>query len=413
MSVRPVPPLRRPAGIAALIAALSFTLAACANGDSARPADSRASGSAASCISDFDPAKDYFPVKSTVEHAKNFTLRYEKSYQVLTVKEPYPKGKPESYVLVKCGAPKPKLSGDLANAQQITTPIKSLYSASTTHLPLLTETGTLNVLTGVASGAFVSSAEVRERVTSGKVAEYAKDNTLNAEKVIGAKPDVLMTQGTDDPQYPKLRQAGIAVVANAEWLEPSPLGRAEWVKAMAALTGAEKRAGEVFDTVESDYGKVAAKAAKAVSAGKPVKVLPGTMYQGTWSMASGGSYVGKLINDAGGTYPWAGDKGTGNLQLNFEAVYAKGGDAPTWLVGEQWKSTADAVKADRRYAKLNAVNAGEVWTNTKALGPGGGNDFYERGVLRPDLVLADLFALLHPDQAAGHTFTFYTKVPRA
>ncbi|WP_251021748.1 hypothetical protein [Streptomyces sp. ISL-98] len=122
MSVRPVPPLRRPAAAAALIVALSVTLAACADGDSARPAGSRASGSAGdSCISDFDPAKDYFLVKSTVEHAKNFTLRYEKSYQVLTVKEPYPKGKPESYVLVKCGAPKPKLTGDLAKAQQITT----------------------------------------------------------------------------------------------------------------------------------------------------------------------------------------------------------------------------------------------------------------------------------------------------
>ncbi|MBT2401521.1 ABC transporter substrate-binding protein [Streptomyces sp. ISL-100] len=410
MPARPARFFRGPAAAAALLA-LGLTLTACGDGDTARPTDSRAAGDG--CISDFDPAKDYFPVKSTVQHAKNFTLRYEKSYQVLTVKEPYPKGKPESYVLVKCGAPKPKLAGDLARAQQITTPVKSLYSASTTHLPLLTETGTLDVLTGVANGAFVSSAEVRERVKSGKVAEYAKDNVLNAEKVIGSKPDVLMTQGTDDPQYPKLRQAGIAVVANAEWLEPSPLGRAEWVKAMAALTGAEKRAGEVFDTVESDYGKVAAKAAQAVSAGKPVKVLPGTMYQGTWSMASGGSYVGKLIKDAGGTYPWAGDKGTGNLQLNFEAVYGKGGDAPVWLVGEQWKSTADAVKADRRYSKLTAVGAGEVWSNTKALGPGGGNDFYERGVLRPDLVLADLFALLHPDQAQGHTFTFYTKVPRA
>ncbi|MER6998847.1 ABC transporter substrate-binding protein [Streptomyces sp. NPDC000410] len=413
MPVRPVLSLRCPAAAVALLGALGLTLSAC--GDGGRPtADPRASGSAADgCISGFDPAKDYFPVKSTVEHAKNFTLRYEKSYQVLTVKEPYPKGKPESYVLVKCGAPKPKLTGDLAGAPTITTPVKSLYSASTTHLPLLTETGTLDVLTGVANGAFVSSPEVRQRIASGKVTEYAKDNTLDAEKVIGAGPDVLMTQGTDDPQYPKLRQAGIAVVANAEWLEPSPLGRAEWVKAMAALTGAEKRAGEVFDTVESDYAKVAAKAAKAATAGKPVKVLPGTMYQGTWSMAAGGSYAGRLIKDAGGTYPWADDTGSGNLQLTFEAVYAKGGDAPVWLVDQPWKSTADATKADRRYGELNAMKAGKVWTNTKAQGPGGGNDFYERGVLRPDLVLADLFAILHPDRAEGHTFTFYAQVPRA
>ncbi|MBB1254237.1 ABC transporter substrate-binding protein [Streptomyces sp. OF3] len=394
---------------AALLVVPALLLAACADGGSTATDKARAAGGASGdCITDFRPDEDYFPVKTEVRHAENFTLRYEKSYQVLTVKEPYPKGRPESYVLVRCGAPKPDLKGALADAPQITTPISSLFSASTTHLPLLTETDTLGVLSGVANAAFVSSAEVRDRVRDGKVVEYARDRSIDAEKVIAAKPDVLMTQGTDDPQYPKLRQAGIAVVANAEWLEPTPLGRAEWVKAMAALTGAEKRADEVFDRIENDYRAVAAKAAKA---GKPVKVLPGGMYQGTWNMASGGSYMGRLIKDAGGTYPWAGDKGTGNLQLSFEAVYAKGGDAPVWLVGEQWKSLTEAAKADRRYTRLDAVESGEVWTNTKAQRPGGGNDFYERGVLRPDLVLADLFAILHPERAKDHSFTFYARIP--
>ncbi|MGW7428171.1 ABC transporter substrate-binding protein [Streptomyces sp. NPDC054861] len=410
-SVRSLAPGRRQAAAAVFLAA-ALTLTAC-GGDSGPPADAKAAAAGKGCIEDFDPAKDYFPVKSTVKHAENFTLRYEKSYQVLTVKEPFPKGKPESYVLVKCGAPKPELTGELASAQQVTVPVKSLYSASTTHLPLLTETGTLDVLTGVASAVAISSAEVLERVRAGEVVEYAKDRTLDAEAVIGAKPDVLMTQGTDDPQYPKLRQAGIAVVANAEWLEPSPLGRAEWVKAMAALTGAEQRAGEVFDTIEGDYWKVAAKGAQAVTAGRPVEVLPGTMYQGTWSMPAGGSYAARLIKDAGGTYPWAGERGTGGLQLNFEGVYAKGGRAPVWIADQQWKSTADAVKADSRYGQLKALTGGAVWTNTKAVGPGGGNDYFERGVLRPDLVLADLFALIHPDRAKGHTFTFYQLVPKA
>ncbi|AXE23452.1 ABC transporter substrate-binding protein [Streptomyces globosus] len=404
-------PGRRRATAAAFVAA-ALTLTAC-GGDAGTTAGPEARAEGEGCIKDFDPAKDYFPVKSTVKHAENFTLRYEKSYQVLTVKEPFPKGKPESYVLVKCGAPKPELTGELASAQQVTVPVRSLYSASTTHLPLLTETGTLDVLTGVASSANISSAQVIERVKAGRVTEYAKDRTLNAETVIGAKPDVLMTQGTDDPQYPKLRQAGIAVVANAEWLEASPLGRAEWVKAMAALTGAEKRAGEVFDTIEGDYRKVAEKGAQAAKAGKPVEVLPGTMYQGTWSMPAGGSYAARLIKDAGGTYPWAGEAGTGGMQLNFEAVYAKAGQAPVWIADQKWKSTADAVKADSRYGQLKAVSDGAVWTNTKALGPGGGNDYFERGVLRPDLVLADLFALMHPDQAEGHSFTFYQPVPKA
>src|SRR5690606_8078776 len=187
-------------------------------------------------------------------------------------------------------------------------------------------------------------------------------------------------------------------------------GRAEWIKAMAALTGAAKRAGRVFRTIEKDYGEAAAKAA---AAGVPGEVLAGEVYQGRLSRPSGGSHEGKPIDDAGDAYPVGGDKGTGSLRLSFEAVYAKGGDARTWLVGEPWTSTADALRADRRYGKLDAVTEGTVWTNTRATGPGGGNDFYERGVLRPDLVLADLFAILHPDRAADHTFTFYAEVPRA
>jgi iron complex transport system substrate-binding protein len=53
---------------------------------------------------------------------------------------------------------------------------------------------------------------------------------------------------------------------------------------------------------------------------------------------------------------------------------------------------------------------GRVWTANKATGPEGGNDFYERGVTRPDLVLADLVAILHPDRAPGHVSTFYTEL---
>lgn len=49
---------------------------------------------------------------------------------------------------------------------------------------------------------------------------------------------------------------------------------------------------------------------------------------------------------------------------------------------------------------------------TKAIGPGGGNDYYERGIARPDLVLAALLAILHPQLEPGHEFVFYRRVPR-
>lgn len=360
------------------------------------------------CITDFDEDTDYFPAKSTVADATNFTISYHNSYQVLTVKQPFPNGSPESYVLVRCGAPAPKLTGALAHAQQITVPVDSLYSASTTHLGMIAELDQAEVVAGVANAANVVSAQLRQRIQAGQITEYARSQQVNAETVIEGRPDVLVTQGTDDPSYATLRGAGVHVVADAEWLEATPLGRAEWIKVFAALTGTEKKADEVYGRLRDDYIEAAAK----TSGAQRIQVLPGSMYHGTWSVPAGGDYAGRLILDAGGTYPWADDKTTGSLQLNFESVYAKAGHIPLWLVTSDWKTLDDALAADHRYGELAAVRDGQVWSATKAIGPGGGNDYWERGVARPDLVLADLVAILHPELAPGHQFTFYRPVAR-
>ncbi|WP_200902539.1 ABC transporter substrate-binding protein [Protofrankia coriariae] len=142
-------------------------------------------------------------------------------------------------------------------------PIRSLYSASTTHLPLLTDLGRAEVLTGVANAASVVDAGIRGRIADGKVVEYAGGGQIDVEKVVTAQPDVLMTGGTDTPQYPAIRRAGGTVLANAEWLEGDPLGRAEWIKVMAALTGDEEKAAKVFEQITTDYTAIAARARAA------------------------------------------------------------------------------------------------------------------------------------------------------
>lgn len=343
--------------------------------------------------------------RSTVEHAENFSLTYAEGYQVLTVNEPSPGAAPESYVLTSCDAA-PELPPELASAQRIPVPVESLYSGSTTHLPLLVDLDRVDVLTGVATAGFVSSPEVRERLATGAVAEYAPTEQIAVERVVAGRPDVLMTGGFDDPAYASLRGAGIPVVANAEYLEPTALGRAEWIKVMAALTGDEMRAGAVFDQVEAAYTGTAERAAGA----PPVPVVAGSMFQGTWSVPAGGSYLGGLIEDAGGANPWADDPSASSLTLDFETVFAAAGQAPVWLATQDWAGRADALAEDSRYGTLAAMQAGRTWTANRAIGPGGGNDFYERGVTRPDLVLADMVAILHPELAPDHEFTFYTEL---
>lgn len=360
------------------------------------------------CLTQFDPNTDYFPAKSAVTDATNFTLSYHNSYQVLTVQQPFPHGPSESYVLVRCGAPPPQFAGDLARAQQITVPVSRLYSTSTTQLGMITDLGQADVVAGVADAANIINTQIRQRVSAGSVVEYAPGQQINTETVIAGHPDVLMTAGTDDPSYAKLRDAGVNVIADAEWLEAAPLGRAEWIKVFAALTGTERDAAEVYGRLRGEYRSLATKTAGV----QPVDVLPGTLYQGTWSVPAGGSYAGRLILDAGGSYPWANDQRTGSLQLNFESVYAQAGRAPVLLVTSAWKSLDDALAVDGRYGELTAVRSGQVWSATTAIAPGAGSDYWERGAARPDLVLADLVAILHPELAPNHQYAFYRRVPR-
>lgn len=391
--------------VPALVIALALTLAPALAGCSGNHAATVAARQ--DCITDFDPDTDYFPDKSTLSEATNFRLEYHRSYQVLTVLRPYLGGKPVSYVLVRCGAPIPALTGELARAQRITVPVHSLYSGSTTHLGMITELGQAGVVTGVANPAAVADPQIRERIGAGAAIGYAPGGPVNIESVLRAGPDVLVTEGMDDPGHPKLRQAGIPVLADAEWLEPTPLARAEWIKVFAALTGTERQAAQAYQGIRDRYRALAAQAARA----EPVEVLVGTMHSGSWSMPTGASYSGRLIADAGGSYPWLTDGGAETRQLNFESVYTRAGNAPLWLVTDDWNAVDDAVARDSRYGELAAVRTGQVWSATKAA-TAERSTYWERGTARPDLLLGDLVAILHPELAPGHVFEFYRQVQR-
>jgi iron complex transport system substrate-binding protein len=430
---RPRSPHRRVAAIAgqiALVTVIAVVLAGCGNsstssetpttapsassgaGDSATASTPASELNAAAgldangCITNFDPAADYYPVKSQIDYATNFTLEYDKSYQVLTVVQPTQGGSPESYVLVKCGAPTPPLTGDLAGASMVTTPVTSLYSGSTTHLPNLVALDRLDVLTGVASKSLISEKEVLDRVAQPGVVEYAAAGTVDAEAVVAGKPGVVITAGTDDPAYAVISAAGIPVLANAEWLETDPLGRAEWIKYFAALTGTEAQAAEYFDAVEQRYTALADKVASA----EPVQVVPGQPYQGTWYVPGGQSFNSHLIADAGGTTAWADDPSTGSVSTDLESVLAKAGKAPVWLASTTWTTKAEALAEEPRFAEFAAFQSGSVWNAAKDVTAEGGNNYYELGIARPDLVLGDLVAILHPDLMPGHDFAFYLQL---
>lgn len=387
--------------LGAVVAALLLVLTSCGGTATTAP------GAPANCIDRFDPARDYFPVHSTVEYSRNFSLRYERSYQVLTVNQPYPGGPPQSYVLLRCGAPKPQLPPALADAQVIPVPVRTMYSASTTQLPSDVELGVLDSLTGVWAPPDVSDPTIVARIRSGAIVGFGGQGRLDIDAIVAAAPTVVLSEGYETAGYEPVRAAGIPVLHWADYLDGSPLGQAEWIKVTAALTGKETEAAAAFDRVAARYREVAA-LAKGVA---PTPVIVGQPYQGNWAVPSGGSTVGTALGDAGATWSGVGSSAPGSQPRDLEYVLATDGRARIWLANGPWRTRADLLASDPRFAGLGALQpGGQVWTGDKRIGPGGGNDIYERGVAHPDEILEDLVAILHPELRPGHRFTYYQRV---
>jgi len=356
----------------------------------------------------FSAEVDYFPEKASLQYTDGFSIEYHNSYKVITVKTPWP-GASESlqYVLVQCGAPAPE---GFLDEQIIEVPVKSIVTMSTSYLPFLDELGVLDRLVGLDDATYVSNPAVLKMAEEGKLTMLGYGSAVNVEKALELKPDLIMTYGSGAPEYdahPVLIQAGLKVAINAEWLDTSPLGRAEWGKFIAAFFNKEAAAESLFNEKVTRYNEL--KALTASLTEKPT-VFTGSAYQGTWNVPGGKSFAAAFLSDAGAAYLWADDTSTGSLPLAFEAVFEKAKDADYWLNVGFFGSLDDLKAADARYADFAAFQKGNVWNNDAKSSPNGGNDYYESAVAHPEVVLADLIKIFHPDLLPDHELVYYRQL---
>ncbi len=360
------------------------------------------------CVTDYDPEIDYFPEKVSLSDSVGWTIEYFNNYKVITVLNPWRDADVQfRYVLVQCGTPPPD---DVGDALVIEVPVKSIVAMSTTQLPHLSELGLLDKLVGVDSFLYINNPDVRKKIDAGELVEIGGGGQVNVEQALDLQPDLIMTYGVGNPEFdahPKLLEAGLKVVLNSEYMETSPLGRAEWIKFTGAFFNREAKATEVYDTIARRYKEMAAKARNV--ANKPT-VFGGTPFRGTWYVSGGKSYVAQLLADAGATYLWADDTSTGSLALSFEEVFERARDADFWLNPGMWQSLADGKAEDERFTQFAAFQKGNVFNNNKRLNENGGNDYWESGVTNPHLVLADLIKIFHPELLPDHELYFYQKL---
>ena len=367
--------------------------------------------SRADCADAYDPAKDYFPHKAGLQYAESFAIEYFGSYKLVTVRTPWP-GADEAvrYLLVQCGTPAPQ---GYDGVQRVTVPVRRLATLSTTQLPHLELLGALETLVAVGDMGMVSSPGVRRRFEAGEIAEIGYGPGVDLERVLELEAGLVMTSASARSRnnaHPVLRQAGIAAAINAEYTEPSLLGRSEWLKFTAAFLNAEALAEERFAAIAARYHRYAALVRDVPSERRPT-VFGGSLWRDAWHVAGGRSYAAQLIAAAGGAYLWAEDDSRGSLPLDFEAVYERAQAADFWLtMRNEWRSLAGVQAADERYAAFAAFAGGRVYNANARLTARGGNDYWERGLVEPHVVLADLIRILHPERLPEHELQYYRKL---
>ena len=391
--------------LCSLVTALLLTVVITVDAQAAAPEINLIDG----CVENYDPTVDYFPAKATVDYANNFDVEYFNNYKVVTMLPWVGAETPLQYVLVQCGTPAPEGYADIPTFE---IPIQRFVTMSTSMLPHLDDQGLLDHLVGVDTMLYTSNEDVLALVAAGDVAEIGGGGTggeINFELLISIEPDLVMAQeffagGTTLAQ---LNDAGVPAVLNADYTDTSPLGQAEWGKYIALFFNTEAAANELFAGVAERYTALTMLATDVATRPTAITASP---FSGVWYMPGGDSTIAQLLADAGADFLWAEMPGTSN-PLDFEVVLEQGAEAEFWVnVNQFWSTQAQMLADDSRFAAFAAFQTGNLWNNNLRMNINGGSDYFETGAAHPDLILADLIKIFHPELLPDHEFYFYQQL---
>lgn len=340
-------------------------------------------------------------------YAEGFSVEKNDTFDILHIKNPWPKSeKSYKYALIsKENASKITLNKEDFDGI-LTTPIQKIVVTSTTHIPALELLGVEQTLIGFPGTDYISSEKTRKRIDNGNIRELGKNEGINTEVLLELRPDVVVAFGVDgtNKSMEIIEKAGIPVIYNGDWVEKSPLAKAEWIKFFGALYDKDTEAETIFNHIKTDYLEAKKIASKATS--KPT-VLCGAMYKDVWYLPNGTSPEALFLKDANTNYLWSETTETGSLALSFEAVFEKGKTAELWLSPSYYKSYEDLEKSNSHYTKFDAFQNKKIYTFSNTTGKTGGVTYYELGMSRPDLVLKDMIKICHPELLTDYEPTFF------
>lgn len=378
-------------------------------------------------------AVDHFPDKADVRYAQGFSVSYHGHYKVVRVSadaeamrlseneaEAWQAATVDVLVLVQRGTTPPPRTGALAEATFLEVPIRSAAVNRDADARRIQALGFADRLVGIG-GAGIYDPELRARVEAGTLPSIgsALHRTMDLELLLTTAPDAIflrIASLTHTVEFQRLRDLGLVSVPMVAWAETTGLARAEWLLYVALFFNAEAEAARQFAEVEARVEEL-----RDVAAGKaerPTAVWAFSPRAGGWRAHSRGIEAG-LLEDAGLRNVMAHDAAplsegrvghSEGVQISNEQFLRQAGEAEIWIT---WSPTDETWPSGRYLADIRAYREDRVYHHRKRRIPEtGADDWYELAQLRPDVVLADLVAVAHPELLPDHELVFLERLRR-
>lgn len=296
----------------------------------------------------------------------------------------------------------------------VRTPLESNVVFTAPHCQLMYELGCKNAITGVCDKDYINIPDIKERVklSDGKASTSDTDKVIidcgssmqpDIERIIALKPEgLLISPFENSGGYGKLDKLHIPIIETADYMETSPLGRAEWMKFYGLLFKSEERSDSLFSSIEKEYLALKAEAAKLPQG---LSILTERKMGSVWYVPGGKSTMGILLKDANAKYIFADDTHSGSLAYGPERILSKGTQVDVWAFkyfGGKALSKNDLLAEYEGHKVLKAFNSNSIYQVDTSTQP-----YFELTSFHPEILLREFIILAHPKATQFGKLRFY------
>ena len=313
---------------------------------------------------------------------------------------------------------KRRSTGARCTTDTVRTPVERSAVFIAPHCQLMYELGCPQTIRGVCDLDYINIPDVKKRAAlSGNTSAQntsAQNPIVNCgssmapdiERIIALKPEaILLSPFENSGGYGKLDKLHIPIIEAADYMESSPLGRAEWMKFYGMLFGNEEgkrngisgscepKADSLFAKIEKEYLSL-----KAQAAGYPkgLSILTERKTGNVWYVPGGQSTIGILLKDANARYIFEDDQHSGSLAMSPEQILAKGKQVDVWAFkyfGGAPLSQDQLLQEYDGYKALAAFSQGNIYQVDTSTVP-----YFELTSFHPELLLREFIILAHGER---------------